>query len=163
MSKFVKRDEVILLRDLKSYRGPNIPVGTRGTIVTLDVDSSIVYYVNFDGYGVRRVREDSLSLASKDNIDIIGDFYMKIKNEEYIYHLIQPLRQELSTLLHCSKTLYITIQQLLYSGKMELRLLLSATARNTILKKGSLWRYAKKSLVIKETIITLSRSGCLKK
>jgi hypothetical protein len=84
MSKFVKRDEVILLRDLISYRGPNIPVGTRGTIVTLDVDSSIVYYVNFDGYGVRRVREDSLSLASKDNIDIIGDFYMKIKNEEYI-------------------------------------------------------------------------------
>lgn len=84
MSKFVKRDEVVLLRDLTSYRGPNIPVGTRGTIVTLDVDSSTVYYVNFDGYGVRRVREDSLSLLSKNDIGIIGDFYMKIKNEKYI-------------------------------------------------------------------------------
>ena len=84
MSKFVKRDEVVLLRDSISYRGSNIPVGTRGTIVTLDVDSSTVYYVNFDGYGVRRVREDSLSLASKNNIDVIGDFYMKIKNEGYI-------------------------------------------------------------------------------
>lgn len=83
MSKFVKRDEVVLLRDLTSYRGPNIPVWTRGTIVTLDVDSSTVYYVNFDGYGVRRVREDSLSLLSKNDINI-GDFYMKLINEEYI-------------------------------------------------------------------------------
>lgn len=64
MSKFVKGDKVVLLRELLSYRRPNVPAGTRGTIVTLDVDSSTVYYVNFDDLGVHRVREDRLSLAS---------------------------------------------------------------------------------------------------
>lgn len=64
MSKFVKGDEVILLRNLISYQGPDISAGTRGTISSIEIDITTVYYVNFDDLGVHRVREDGLSLAS---------------------------------------------------------------------------------------------------
>lgn len=85
MREFKRGDRVVLLKELISYKDSNVPAGTKGTIITLDVGSSNIYYVSLYGYGVHRVMGDKLSLISKGVLcaDPYAG-YMKFMNEKYI-------------------------------------------------------------------------------
>lgn len=85
MREFKNGDSVVLLKERMSYTGDNIPVGTKGVIITLDSVRSDVYYVNFGSYGVHSVTEANISLASEGVLCADTDAsYMKFINEKYI-------------------------------------------------------------------------------
>jgi hypothetical protein len=68
MSKFVKGDKVVLLKDFEPYLGNIIPAGTDGLIVSLLSGHPTLYRVNFPGYGWYDVRNDILSLRRKKEV-----------------------------------------------------------------------------------------------
>ena len=67
MSKFVKGDKVVLLKDFEPYLGTIIPAGTNGVIVSLLSGHPTFYRVKFVGYGWYDVRNDILSFRYKKN------------------------------------------------------------------------------------------------
>lgn len=68
MSKFVKGDKVVLLKDFEPYLGTIIPSGTNGVIVSLLSGHPTFYRVKFVGYGWYDVRNDILSLRSRKEV-----------------------------------------------------------------------------------------------
>lgn len=68
MSKFVKGDKVVLLKDFEPYLGTIIPSGTNGVIVSLLSGHPTFYRVNFVGYGWYDVRNDILSLRCRKEV-----------------------------------------------------------------------------------------------
>lgn len=75
MSKFVKGDKVVLLKDFEPYLGTIIPSGTNGVIVSLLSGHPTFYRVKFVGYGWYDVRNDILSLRSrKDDLAILSEY-----------------------------------------------------------------------------------------
>ena len=84
MREFIRGDKVVLLKELVSYAAGDVPAGTKGEI--LDWHTPTTCRVIFDGYGIRHVRKDILSLASKGVlcVDTDATIYTKIVNENYI-------------------------------------------------------------------------------
>lgn len=75
MSKFVKGDKVVLLKDFEPYLGTIIPSGTNGVMVSLLSGHPTFYRVKFVGYGWCDVRNDILSLRSrKDDLAILSEY-----------------------------------------------------------------------------------------
>ncbi len=68
MSKFVKGDKVVLLKDFEPYFGNIIPAGTNGLIVSSFSGCPTLYRVNFPGYGRYDVRKGILSLRCKKEV-----------------------------------------------------------------------------------------------
>lgn len=65
MSKFVKGDKVVLLKDFEPYIGTIIPAGTKGLIISSFSGCPTLYRVNFPGYGRYDVRNGILSLRCR--------------------------------------------------------------------------------------------------
>lgn len=68
MSKFVKGDKVVLLKDFEPYLGTIIPAGTNGLIVSSFAGCPTLYRVNFPGYGWYDVRKGILSLRCRKEV-----------------------------------------------------------------------------------------------
>lgn len=68
MSKFVKGDKVVLLKDFEPYLGTIIPAGTNGLIVSSFASCPTLYRVNFPGYGWYDVRKGILSLRCRKEV-----------------------------------------------------------------------------------------------
>lgn len=70
MSRFVKGDNVVLLKDFEPYFGVIIPAGTNGEIVSLLSGRPTFYRVKFIGYGWYDVRNDILSIYRSEAFNI---------------------------------------------------------------------------------------------
>lgn len=95
MSKFVKGDKVVLLKDFEPYLGTIIPAGTNGLIVSLLSGCPTLYRVKFVGYGWYDVRNDILSLKNKKNDLAILSEYISSRYRSEAFNISSSIKDVL--------------------------------------------------------------------